>query len=52
MTTAKLYYHVRAANGCTIDWLPSRGEALSVAHDCNAQVFEVNSVSGSAVRIL
>ena len=52
MTTAKLYYHVRAANGCTIDWLPHRGEALSVGNACNAQVFEVNSISGRAVRIL
>jgi len=48
----KVYYHVRAANGCTIDWLQSGTSAIALAHELNAQCFEVNSVTGRAQRIV
>lgn len=51
MTADKIYFHVRHANGVTVDWLTDRETAIGLAKLEGAQAYEVNHVTGRAVRI-
>ena len=46
-----MYYHVRHANGVTVDWLESEFKAVELAASNQLQCFAVNPITGKATLI-
>lgn len=51
MSEQTVKYHVRAANGVTVDMLKHKGQALALAKKENLRVYQVDPGSGKSVRI-
>lgn len=49
--TVKMF-HVRSADGVTLDYTSDLAAALKYGNECRAQVYEVNRITGRSVKIL
>jgi hypothetical protein len=45
-------YHVRSADGVSLDYTDDLTAALKYGRECRAQVYEVNRITGRATKIL